>query len=87
MCSEGIAGLLKQIPYLSGMYRVNVEKLKTKLLKDKVFCDNLAIQLGSKMIEQMGDNSLMQLGVSLASNTWDCMEPNIDENDELSRGD
>ena len=87
--SEGIAELLKQIPYLGGMYRVNVKKLKTKLLEDQVFCDDLAIQLGSKMIEQMGDNSPMQLGVSLASNTWDCMEPNIDENenDELSRGD
>ena len=70
---EGLKNILDKIPYISGKYTINVEKLKFNISNNELFCDNLAIKIGSKMIEQMGSNS--QMGVSLASMTWDAVEP------------
>ena len=75
MYAEGLKSLLDKIPYISGKYTVNVEKLKANISGNKLFCDNLAIKIGSKMIEQMGNNSPMHMSVSLASMTWDAIEP------------
>ena len=54
--------------------RINTEKLKASIASDKYFCDNLAIKIGSKMIAQMGENSVARVGVSLAAKTWDAVE-------------
>ena len=73
MCAGGLKTLMEQMPY---RYTINTEKLKS-IASDKYFCDNLAIKIGSKMIEQMGENSVARLGVSLAAKTWDAIEVKI----------
>ena len=73
--AEGLKGILAHIPYVGGQYTINVEKLKAKLSSNELFCDHLAIKIGSKMIEQMGSKSFTHMGVSLASMTWECIEP------------
>ena len=75
MYTEGMKTILGNTPYLSGKYSINVEKLKVNISGNKLFCDNLAIKIGSKLIEQMGNNSSMNMGLSLASMTWDAIEP------------
>ena len=74
MYAEGLKTLLDQMPYIKGRYMINVEKMKTNISTNKLFCDNLAIKIGSKMIEQMGENSVTRVGVSLAAMTWDAVE-------------
>ena len=75
MYAEGMKTILGNTPYLSGKYSINVEKLKVNISGNKLFCDDLAIKIGSKLIEQMGNNSSMNMGLSLASMTWDAIEP------------
>ena len=75
MYAEGMKTILGNTPYMSGKYTINVEKLKVNISGNKLFCDNLAIKIGSKLIEQMGNNSSMNMGLSLASMTWDAIEP------------
>ena len=41
---------------------------------NKLFCDNLAIKIGSKMIEQVGEHSVTRAGLSLAAMTWSAVE-------------
>ena len=43
-------------------------------MTNKLFCDNLALKIGSRMIEQMGENSATRVGISLAIMTWDSVE-------------
>ena len=74
MYAEGLKTLVDQMPYIKGRYTINGEKLKRNISKNKLFCDNLAIKIGSKMIEQMGENSATRVGVSLAAMTWDAVE-------------
>ena len=74
MYAEGLKTLVDQMPYIKGRYIINVEKLKRNISTNKLFCDNLAIKIGSKMIEQMGENSATRVGVSLAVMTWDAVE-------------
>ena len=74
MYTEGLKTLADQMPYIKRRYTINVEKLKTNVSTNKHFCDNLAIKIGSKMIEQMGENSCTRVGVSLAAMTWDAVE-------------
>ena len=74
MYAEGLKTLMEQMPYVSSRYTINTEKLKASIASDKYFCDNLAIKIGSKMIEQMGENSVARVGVSLAAKTWDAVE-------------
>ena len=74
MYAEGLKTLVDQMPYFKGRYIINVEKLKRNISTNKLFCDNLAIKIGSKMIEQMGNNSPMEMGLTLASMTWDSIE-------------
>ena len=50
------------------------QKNKTKTYENEELCDNLAIQIGSRMIEQMGKNSVAHLGLSLATMTRDSVE-------------
>ena len=71
---EGLKALVDQIPYIKGRYTINVEKLKRNISTNKLFCDNLAIKIGSKMIEQMGENSVTRVGISLAAMTYDAFE-------------
>ena len=82
MYAEGLKSILAHIPYVGGRYTINVEKLKHNISSNKLFCDNLAIKIGSKIIEQMGSNSPMQVGVSLASMTWDAVEPVVRDSSE-----
>ena len=74
MYAEGLKSLMVQMPYVGGRYTVNAEKLKANISANKLFCDNLAVKIGSKMIEQMGENSATHVGVSLAVMTWDAVE-------------
>ena len=74
MYAEGLKTLIEQMPFVSSRYTFNTEKLKASIASDKYFCDNLAIKIGSKMIEQMGENSVARVGVSLAVKTWDAVE-------------
>ena len=75
MYVQGMTNFLNNIPYVAGKYKINEKKLKADISKNKLFYDNLAIKIGSKMIEQMGNNSPYQMGLSLASMTWDAIEP------------
>ena len=72
MYAKGVKSILDQIPYVSGKYTINVAKLKHNISSNELFCDNLAIKIGSKMIEQ---NSPVQMGISLANMTWGAIEP------------
>ena len=74
MYAEGLKTLIEQMPFVCSRYTINTEKLKASISSDKYFCDNLAIKIGSKMIEQMGENSVARVGVSLAAMTWDAVE-------------
>jgi len=74
MYAEGLKAIVDQLPYISGKYTINVEKLKANISANRVFFDNLAIKVGSKMIEQMGENSAAHVGVSLAAMTWNAVE-------------
>ena len=74
MYAEGLKTIMAQMPFVSSRYTINTEKLKASIASDKYFCDNLAIRIGSKMIEQMGENSVAHVGVSLAVKTWDAVE-------------
>ena len=74
MYAEGLKSIVDQFPYIRGKYTINVEKLKANISENKIFCDNLAIKIGSKMIEQMGENSVTHVGVSLAAMTWGAVE-------------
>ena len=74
MYAEGLKTLIEQMPYVGKRYTINTEKLKANISANKYFCDNLAVKIGSKMIEQMGENSVTRVGVSLAAMTWDAVE-------------
>ena len=74
MYAEGLENIIDHFPYISEKYTINVEKLKRNISTNKLFRDNLAIKIGSKMIEKMGENSAMRIGVSLAAMTWDAVE-------------
>ena len=74
MYAEGLKSLMVQMPYVGGRYTVNAEKLKANISANKLFCDNLAVKIGSKMIKQMDKNSVTHVGVSLAAMTWNAVE-------------
>ena len=74
MYAEGLKTVMEQMPYVGSRYTVNTEKLKANIASDKYFCDNLAVRIGSKMIEQMGEKSAAHVGLSLAAKTWDAVE-------------
>ena len=75
MYAEGLKTLIDQLPYIGGKYSINTEKLKANISANKLFCDNLSVQIGSKMIAQVGGNSATRVGLSLAAMTWDAVEP------------
>ena len=75
MYAEGLKTLIDQLPYIGSKYSINTEKLKANISANKLFCDNLAIKIGSKMIEQVGENSVTRVGLLLAAMTWDAVEP------------
>ena len=74
MYAEGLKTLMEQMPFVGKRCTINTEKLKASISSDTYFCDNLAVKIGSKMIEQMGENSVARVGVSLAVKTWDAVE-------------
>ena len=78
MYAEGMEGIVEMLPYFGRKYKINVEKLKSNISTNKLFCDNLAIKIGSKMIEQMGENSIGHLGMSLAGMTLNALEKKED---------
>ena len=86
MYAEGLKTLMEQMPYIGERYTVNTEKLKTSILANRLFCDNLAVKIGSKMIEQVGENSVTRASLSLAAMTWDAVEilPVINERQSIS---
>ena len=73
--AEGLKSIVDRLPYIGGRYTVNVCKLKSSISANSAFCDHIAIKICSRMIEQMGVNSPLQVGISLASMTWDAIEP------------
>ena len=75
MYAEGLKAILGNIPYVCERYTVNVEKLTARIASNESFCNGLAVKIGSKIIEQLGDKSPMHMGISLASMTWECIEP------------
>ena len=84
MYAEGLGTLVDQMPLIKDRYVINVERLKTNILANKLFCDSLAIKIGSRMIEQMGENSAMRVGVSLATMTWDAVEKRERKSSQVS---
>ena len=54
MYAEGLKTLMGQMPFVSSRYTINAKRLKASIAANKHFCDNLAILIGSKMIEQIG---------------------------------
>ena len=74
MYAEGLKTVIEQMPYVGSRYTINTEKLKVSISANKLFCDNLAIKIGSKMIEQVGENSVARAGLSLAAMTWGAVE-------------
>ena len=86
MYAEGLKTLMEQMPYVGKRYTINTEKLKASISANKLFCDNLAIRIGSKTIEQMGEGSVVRVGVSLAAMTRDAVEisPPINERQSIS---
>ena len=86
MYAEGLKTLMEQMPFVNSRYTINVEKLKSSISANKFFCDNLAIKIGSKMIEQVGENSVTRAGLSLAAMTWDAVEilPVINERQSIN---
>ena len=87
MYAKGLKNILNQVPYVRGKYTINVAKLKHNISNNEIFCNNLAIEIGSKMIEQMGNNTPAKMGFYLTSMTWDAIEEvevsenNVIEND------
>ena len=75
MYAEGIKTIMEQMPYAKTRYTINTEKLKSNILANKLFCDNLAIKIGLKLLEQMSESSAARVGMSLAAMTWDAVEP------------
>lgn len=77
MYLERLGAILKNTPspYIVTRYKVNIEKLKTRISSNSKFCDNLAIKIGSEMIKHMGENSEMRMCPSLAEMTWASIEP------------
>ena len=73
--AEGLKALMEQMPFVNSRYTVNAEKLKANISANKLFCDNLAIKIGSKMIEQVGESSVTRAGLSLAAMTLNAVEP------------
>ena len=73
--AEGLKAIVDKLPYVGGKYTVNVFKLKTNISTNRAFCDTIAVKIGSRIIEQMGADSPLQMGVSLATMTWDALEP------------
>ena len=86
MYAESMEGIVEMLPYFGKKYRINVEKLKTNISTNKLFCDNLAIKIGSKMIEKMGQNSVAHLSVSLASMTLSAVEKREEISDHIQVG-
>ena len=86
MYAEGLKNLMERMPYVGKRYTINTEKLKESISSDKYFCDNLAIEIGSKMIEHMGKNPVARVGASLAAKTWNAVEilPVINERQSIS---
>ena len=74
MYAVGLKSIVDQLPYISGKYTINVDTLKANISENKILCDNLAIKIGSKMVEQMGKISVAHVGVSLAAITWNAVE-------------
>ena len=74
MYAEGLKNLVDEVPYVKGRYTINVEKLKASISANHLFCDNLAIKIGSKIIERAGHDSLLHMGLSLTSMTLDAVE-------------
>ena len=72
--AESLNSLTDQIPYIKERYTVNTGKLKANILANKLFCENLAIKIVSKLLEQVGGNSASRVGASLAAMTWDAVE-------------
>ena len=86
MYAEGLKTLMEQMPFVNSRYTINVEKLKSSISANKLFCDNLAIKIGSRMIEQVGEDSITRAGLPLAAMTWDAVEilPVINERQSIN---
>ena len=74
MYAEGLKSIISQMPYIGSKYTINAEKLKANLSGNEIFYNNLAVKIGSKMIENMGNGSSISMGISLASMTWGAVE-------------
>ena len=62
MYAEGLKTVVEQMPYVKTRCTINTEKLKADSSANKLFCDSLAIKIGSKLLEQMGEIQLHAWG-------------------------
>ena len=68
------------------LWKINVAKLKYNISNNEIFCNNLAIEIGSKIVEQMGDNTPAKMGFYLATMTWDAIEEvEVSENNVVKK--
>ena len=74
MYAEGLKTLIEFKCLMTVVrYTINAEKLKANISANKLFCGNLAMKIGSKMIEQMGENSrYTRQRLALAAMTLGC---------------
>ena len=75
MYAYGLKTIMEQMPYVKTRCTINTKKLKAKISANKLFCDNLAIRIGSKLLEQMGGSSAAHVGASLVAMNKDAVEP------------
>jgi hypothetical protein len=80
--AEGLKSIVDKLPYIGGRYTVNVDRLKSSISANTAFCDNIAIKIGTKMMEKMWVNTLLQMGISVVSMTWDAIVPVQNQNEE-----
>ena len=79
MYAVGIKNLIDNIPLLNKKYQVNVAKLKKNISKDRLFCENLAVKIGTKIIEA---GPPVQMGASLTGHTWNAIEPRVEASED-----
>ena len=53
--ADGLKTIMEQMLYVKTRYTINTKKLKVNISANKLFCDNLAIKIGSKLFELVNE--------------------------------
>ena len=62
MYADDLKAIIEQTSYVKTSYTINTEKLKANISANKLFCDNLAIKIGSKLLEQKAEICVLASG-------------------------